>query len=199
MHGAPADDAPIDGPEWPAASMLTRTSSLGIAAPRTRGRLCRRTRRSRCRALAPRCVRGFGVIECVGLWHCSESFGWCQASYLTHPAGVPVWVKRQATRVSPRASSSSAPHPSPADEFRRFIAEFTEKWAKVIRAAGIKANSCVESQCPTGERQCSVPLVQVSSTQTRDALQRRCPPRAQGDIPLLAPYWHDHQNPPSRL
>jgi len=31
------------------------------------------------------------------------------------------------------------PFVSTPDEFRKFIAEFTEKWAKIIRAAGIKA------------------------------------------------------------
>jgi hypothetical protein len=43
------------------------------------------------------------------------------ASYLTHPAGVPVWVKsRRARRTSAKRSSSQIP-PAAASSFRSFV------------------------------------------------------------------------------
>jgi tripartite-type tricarboxylate transporter receptor subunit TctC len=76
-----------------------------------------------------------------------EGFGW---QGIAAPVGISAEIverlnkETSACLADPRFTArltelGAAPFASTPDEFRRFIADFTEKWGKVIRAAGIKA------------------------------------------------------------
>ena len=76
-----------------------------------------------------------------------EGLGW---QGIAGPVGISAEIVEQLNKetsaclADPRFTArftelGAAPFASTPDEFRRFIAEFTEKWANVIRAAGIKA------------------------------------------------------------